>query len=394
MASKKHLLLLASAATIALTTSCVDDAYDLSDMDMTVGFNVNELTIPLNVEEVTLDKILDFESEQIQKRTVGGKEIYVFVEEDKFESNTSINFSGLGMGSNVISGVIPDFSIGGFEIARIDIAELPDVLNQDGTNIVLCNPQLYITANNPLGAYNMKANTKVDLVAKHSGEPDKTAVSDRIEIVDEESEYCLSPNADIPAYEKFDGFDGAASVKFNGLVDIFSGDRFSEEIIFNMQDINIPSQSVSNFDLGKNYGKFTGRYFFFAPIALGEGSVIYYKETLDGWMDETLEKLDISKAGVKADVKSDIPLKITLTASPVDEDGNIINGLESESMVINATSAPQPIDIIIEGDIQGLDGIILDAKIEGADGRPISPNDKIKFDNFKVIVSGKYIDEL
>ena len=394
MASKKHLLLLASAATIAFTTSCVDDAYDLSDMDMTVGVNVNELTIPLNVEDVTLDKILDFESEQIQKIAVDGKEIYVFVEEDDFASNSNINFRDLGMGSSVISASIPDYTIDGFEIARIDIAELPDVLNQDGTNIVLCNPQLYVTAHNPLGAYNIKANTKIELVATRSGSSAKKAVSDKIEIDDEENIYCLAPDSDVPAYEKFDGFDEAIPVKFNGLIDIFSGDRFPEEIRFNMQGINIPSQRVNNFDLGKNYGKFTGRYFFFAPIALGEGSVIYYKETLDGWMDETLEKLDISKAGVSASVKSDIPLKITLTASPIDEDGNIINGLESESVVINATSDSQPIDIIIEGNIQGLDGIILDAKIEGADGRPISPNDKIKFDNFKVVVSGKYIDEL
>jgi hypothetical protein len=303
-------------------------------------------------------------------------------------------------GNTVITDIIPEYTIEGFEIAKINIADLPDVLSQDGTDIVLCNPQLYITANNPLEyitannqASYIKANTKVELVAKRSGETDRKAVSDLIEIVNKTNTYCMAPSTEIPLYEKFGGYDGATLVKFNGLVDIFSGDRFPEEIRFNMQDIDIPSQTVNNFDISKNYGKFTGRYHFFAPIALGEGSVIYYKETLDGWMDETLEKLDISKAGVKADVKSDIPLKITLTVSPIDEEGNIINNIESESVVINATSDPQPIDVVFEGNIRGLDGIILDAKIEGADGRPISPEDKIKFDNFKVTVSGKYIDE-
>lgn len=397
MASYKHFysLLFASAAAFSLCTSCVDDAYDLSDMDTTVGLNVNELTIPLNVKEVTLDKILDFESEQIKKRIVGGKNIYVFEEEDDFESSKEINFNGLGIvgGNTVITGEIPEYTIEGFEIAKINIAKLPDVLSQDGTSIVLCNPQLYITANNPLGASHIKANTKVELVAKRSGETDRNAVSDLIEIVDETSTYCMAPSTEIPLYEKFEGYDGAIPVKFNGLVDIFSGDRFPEEIRFNMQDIDIPRQPVENFDISKNYGKFTGRYHFFAPIALGEGSVIYYKETLDGWMDETLEKLDISKAGVKADVKSDIPLKITLTVSPIDEEGNIINNIESEPVEINATRESQPIDVVFEGNIRGLDGIILDAKIEGADGRPISPEDKIKFDNFKVTVSGKYIDE-
>ncbi|MEE1309962.1 MAG: hypothetical protein UHJ41_07750, partial [Bacteroidaceae bacterium] len=88
MASKKHLLLLASAATIAFTTSCVDDAYDLSDMDTTVGLNVNELTIPLNIESVTLDKILDIEEDgNIKREIVNGKEIYAFVEEGEFNSS-------------------------------------------------------------------------------------------------------------------------------------------------------------------------------------------------------------------------------------------------------------------------------------------------------------------
>ena len=88
MASKKHLLLLASAATIAFTTSCVDDAYDLSDMDTTVGLNVNELTIPLNIESVTLDKILDIEEDgNIKREIVNGKEIYAFVQEGSFKSN-------------------------------------------------------------------------------------------------------------------------------------------------------------------------------------------------------------------------------------------------------------------------------------------------------------------
>ena len=59
---------------------------------------------------------------------------------------------------------------------------------------------------------------------------------------------------------------------------------------------------------------------------------------------------------------------------------------------IAASSEPQPIKINLVGKIRDLDGIIINATLSG-NGEAMSPTDNITMDNFKVTVSGKYIDE-
>ncbi|MDE5657722.1 MAG: hypothetical protein K2I25_01540 [Muribaculaceae bacterium] len=42
----------AALTTVALT-GCVDDKYDLSDIDTTAGIKVNDLVVPVNIDAVT-----------------------------------------------------------------------------------------------------------------------------------------------------------------------------------------------------------------------------------------------------------------------------------------------------------------------------------------------------
>ncbi|MDE5749303.1 MAG: hypothetical protein K2H87_00870, partial [Duncaniella sp.] len=58
----KHSLPVAAAAlALGVLTGCVDDKYDLSDIDQTVQVAVNDLTIPLNVDAVTLSTLFDLD---------------------------------------------------------------------------------------------------------------------------------------------------------------------------------------------------------------------------------------------------------------------------------------------------------------------------------------------
>lgn len=52
-----------SAAAAVMLTACVDDDYDLSNLDTTVKVNVNELIIPVNIDEVLLSDILKLDQE-------------------------------------------------------------------------------------------------------------------------------------------------------------------------------------------------------------------------------------------------------------------------------------------------------------------------------------------
>lgn len=44
-----------------LLTGCVDDGYDVSNIDTTSQINVNNLTVPLNLEAIKIDKVIDLE---------------------------------------------------------------------------------------------------------------------------------------------------------------------------------------------------------------------------------------------------------------------------------------------------------------------------------------------
>ena len=75
-------LLLASVATLSFF-SCINDDYDLSDVDTTVGVKVNDLTIPLNLDEVTLKSVLDL-GDDSQIKEINGE--YAVVENGEFSS--------------------------------------------------------------------------------------------------------------------------------------------------------------------------------------------------------------------------------------------------------------------------------------------------------------------
>jgi hypothetical protein len=165
-----------------------------------------------------------------------------------------------------------------------------------------------------------------------------------------------------------------------------------DKIYVEVLNPRLPVQEVENLALGQNLAPVEGSFMFFAPLALDETSKVIYSETLDGWFDETLEKLEIRKAAVSANITSEVPANITLTIKPINVKGEEISDVECEPVTIAASSEPQPIKINLVGKIRDLDGIIINATLSG-NGEAMSPTDNITMDNFKVTVSGKYIDE-
>ena len=73
--------------TIALLVSlsllaCVDNAYDLSDIDSTVGGKVNNLIVPLKLDAITLQNMLNLEDDS-QNKIINDE--YAFLAEGSFE---------------------------------------------------------------------------------------------------------------------------------------------------------------------------------------------------------------------------------------------------------------------------------------------------------------------
>ena len=69
---------------LPIVAGCVDDNYDLSDIDTTVGVTVDQLVIPINLDEITLGNIITIDDDS-EVKIVDGK--YIIVREGTFDSD-------------------------------------------------------------------------------------------------------------------------------------------------------------------------------------------------------------------------------------------------------------------------------------------------------------------
>lgn len=304
------------------------------------------------------------------------------------------------------------YQVDGIDIDPVNLDDIPDYLAQEGTNIKLANPQIYLELNNPLyEEHHIYATTALEFIPYPNNTGERFKVD--VKIDDALNQFCFSP-AKPESYYKNAGneqlkvdFTDAEFVPFTNLGNILSGEKIPESIDINVVNPQIPVQHVENFALGQTLGAIQGTYVFYAPLALTEGSVIKYSEVFDGWSDEELDNIAISQLRVDANITSNIPFELALKAYPIDKNGQKItnNGKVIEGKIymkgfdVIPANANGSLVIEIDGAIQQLDGIILDAEIHGKDvagstGNALKPNHQIKLDNLKMKVSGEYISEL
>ena len=291
------------------------------------------------------------------------------------------------------------YDIEDLNIDPISLNDIPDMLSQDSTNIKLANPQIYLRLNNPLSENHLYAEAGLAMTAKRKdGSNKKIALGDnKLKMDNAYNVFCLTTDGNMPQNEMHKDYKDAVNKKFDGFSDILSGNGgngLPDNIEIDVIEPQIPEQDISEFKLDNEIDKVEGTYLFYAPLALkDETSFIIYQDTLDGWYDETLEKLTISALMVKADVNSEIPLKVEISFNPIDVNGKIIRNVKSNVVKLNATKDMQPIEINLEGEIKNLDGIIIRAKLIGAQGESIAPSQTINFKNLKIAVTGEYVDE-
>lgn len=77
----------ATVPMLLLLTSCIDDNYDLSDVDTTSRINVNDLVLPVNIDPIRLGDVIEIDDEsRIQVVNLNGKEFYALVQNGSFVS--------------------------------------------------------------------------------------------------------------------------------------------------------------------------------------------------------------------------------------------------------------------------------------------------------------------
>lgn len=393
----------------------------LADVDLSDGHMTHSVAI--HVDEIDLTRLSDQEFSFVPDPTyenpgsltingsIGVESGYVVAVTNSsissVPSQTSLTLAPVGSAIRVtaVDGVIR-YGISNFNVDPVTLNDLPDVLRQGETNIVMANPRLYLSINNPLAGYSLDANSGLTLTACRedgSREPYSLDPGESITIghnagIAGPYKFCLAP--DPSAAGSFEGFAGATPVLYQKLGDVLSGKGLPSTIEVSFDDPHVGPGPVSGFALPNTLQPIKGDYTFYAPLNLGVNSKIVYDEITDGWSDETLDKITIQKLKVNATVYNTLPFDIVLSGYPVDVNGDQCKDaatgklvtLGSVSVKAGATEA-----IVLEstGTITNLDGVRYFATaVVTKGGVTLRPDDIIRLTGIKATVSGFYLDEL
>lgn len=281
-----------------------------------------------------------------------------------------------------------------FVIPDVDLSNLPDFLRQEGTNILLNNPQIYLTLDNPLYSTNVKAQTGLTISAIRDGRPTNfcslpqpvTIGTDR---GNQPYYFCLAPTRPT----MMEGFESAEYHEYPGLGRILEGNGLPTALHITTDNPGFPEQDVTDFPIGRNFGPIDGSYCFFAPLALDAGSKVIYTDSDDGWSSEDLDKLTIEKLTITALASSDIDAEIILSGNTLDKAGHAMANVQVSAVNVPANAKDYPIEIVVSGDIKDLDGFLYRMELNSEGPKTLTPDQYLKLTNIRATVCGKYVTD-
>ena len=285
-----------------------------------------------------------------------------------------------------------DYEVPAFDIPEISLADLPDVLSQEGTDISLVNPQLYLSFVNPLAVNKAKGSIGLDIIATRTGEADKHfPMESPLEIPAVQSvKYVLSPLSD---FTRPDGYKDAMYHPYANLGKIVSGKGLPGSLTVMPINPTLDTDHVVDLKIGESLGTITGEYYLLAPLQFAEGSRIIYTSTTDGWSDDSddLKKLTITSLTVSATVSSDVPVSLDFTLHPLDSEGKRIAGVEVSKATVPANAKDFLLEITVTGEFNDLDGIEYTAvAAPEQDSSALNENMNISLKKVRAKVSGHY----
>lgn len=385
---------------------------DLSGEKIQIQSN-GEATVSIVV--TSIDATLQNMNIDYQQRTVDyadeisiiDGEVNVYVDAD-FPSTISFTFRPVL--SDIVAKTFTgrmEYDVKSFDIAPVNLSNLPDLINDSGTELGIENPQLYLSINNPVDKYGVNFETGFEITSKRTTEEttmEKTyPIDEKIQLTawpDEEKRhfFVLSPSDPGSGnyLQTFDAEDNHPKwVSYSQMKNMLKGVGGVPTTI-EVEAINpqMPEQRVVDFELG-DLPAVKGKYTFFAPLQLSDNSCIVYTDTLDGWNDKDVDAITIEKLILSFNVTTEVPFDIELTALPIGIDGKPIEDVTVTTARVNAWADSQPVEVVIEGNVTHFDGLLLKARLvnQGNDV-VLGPKMKLYMDNTRATITGYYEKEL
>lgn len=305
-----------------------------------------------------------------------------------------------------VSGEIA-YGLNNFNVDDVRLDDIPDMLDEPGTDISIANPQLYLSINNPVANYRLQAASGLTLRAfkDHSTTPVKTCQLDNGQDIilgydkglNGLYNFCLSPSRPDQFYQQY---TGATWVGFGSLSQLLSGNGMPDYISVSFDNPRVLQGEVTDFILDTYIAPVDGTYSLYAPLELTVGSTIVYEDEDTGWGDDTLDKLKITTIKVSATVTNSLPVDIIVSGVPLSSNGEPCIDPETRKEVTLsgltiAAGTTATVELKNSGTIIGFDGIRYTARCNVTKaGQPLRPNETIEIKDIKVTVGGSYRDTL
>ncbi|MDE7181142.1 MAG: hypothetical protein K2N88_08110 [Muribaculaceae bacterium] len=290
-----------------------------------------------------------------------------------------------------ISGRIA-YTVEDVNIPDVDLNDLPDFLRQDGTNVVLDNPQIYLSLENPMYSTRLTASTGLTLTAIRNGRPTVVcSLPNPIRAGADKGrgpyDFCLSPREG----DMLADYAQAKYEPFPTLGHILEGQGLPETIRIETVEPGFEEQNVTDLRIGYDYGTLEGSYTFYAPLSLEPGSTILYSDSDTGWGSEDLDKLTIETLTLTATAYSNVPAAVELTGDPLNYDGLAISTATVSTVTIPANAQDYPVEITVTGPVDQLDGFLYKVKLTAGSTETLTPDQNLQLTDIRATVSGKYV---
>ena len=312
---KRTKLVTGIVLTALLSTSCVNEDYDLDDIDMNIGINT-DLELPLiNSGEVTLANFIgdnDFLKTTTLDRIDG--EVFYATASGSFRSE----FPVIANGALEINTSATD----------ITISDLPDFLKSDDVKLDLSNPVIIanikrdrrigngtITGNIELSTEGISKCTINGLKAKSEKSSQYVATAEDRNLPQE----LLNPDYGTPEWLR------PASGSVNGIFN----ERIPNTVSIVVKGLSAEGVTPA-YDLNNPY-YINVDMTLYAPLCIGSSNFqLAYDATETGWQDdfdEDIRKMDVDEITLSATLENNLPLKTIVEIKPIGTDGHEVEGL-------------------------------------------------------------------
>lgn len=267
-------------------------------------------------------------------------------------------------------------------INPVVINNVPDILKENGTNIDLHNPQIYLDIDNHLGVYGIGVGSTLEIKGNNTITSPLTIQSTA------RTHIAMSPYNEAMYHPQ--GYTYEAVKDLGRVVGSNDGQTFPEQLNIRVLRPTVPKTTLSKaLPLGTDIDGVNGTWEFYTRLSLTDNTKIKYTKVWDDWSDEDLDGLTVNKATVNVTLQKDVALdaenvEFVLLGRKGELRGQTsITGDASQDITFDLAGQP----------VSEITGARLNVHLKGVN-KDINKSQQIRISNLKVTVDGYYDREL